>query len=68
MEPERITVSDVNLRMDRGEKLFFVDSRSPASWSSSSVKIPGSVRITAEDMINHLDEMPHDLTIITYCT
>ena len=68
MDPERITVADVKARMDRGEQFFFVDSRSLASWSSSSIKIPGSFRITAEDMINHLDEMPRDLTIITYCT
>jgi rhodanese-related sulfurtransferase len=68
MEPERITISDIKAMMDRGEHLFFVDSRSPASWSSSSIKIPGSVRITAEDMINHLNEIPRDLTIITYCT
>ena len=68
MDTERITVSDAKGRMDLGEKLFFIDSRSPASWSTSSIKILGSVRITAEEIVNHLDEMPRDLTIITYCT
>ena len=68
MEVSRITVDEVKSRMDRGEPLFFIDTRTPKAWEESPVKLPGALRVPADDVEPHLGEVPHDRTIVTYCT
>ncbi len=68
MEPKRITVAEVKKRLDRGEKIFFIDTRSPDSWAASDVKIKGAVRIHYIEMKQRLHEIPRDRMIVTYCT
>jgi rhodanese-related sulfurtransferase len=59
---------------DRARKLFdagravFVDSRNPAAWASATTKLPGAIRIPVDEAAAHLDELPTDLVVITYCT
>jgi rhodanese-related sulfurtransferase len=68
MEATRVTVDEVKERMDRGEPLFFVDTRNPNAWGGSDSKLPGALRVPADELDEHLDEIPKDRTIITYCT
>ena len=68
MEPARITIKDVKKRMDRGEKVLFIDTRGPDSWDSSDVKITGAVRMHYSDIEQRLNELPRDRLIVTYCT
>jgi rhodanese-related sulfurtransferase len=68
MEPKRISVAEVKKRLDNGEPIFFIDTRSPHSWEGSDVKIPGSRRIHYNDLPQHLGEIPRDRLIVTYCT
>lgn len=68
MEPERITVDEVKKRLDEGEEIFFIDTRNPNDWGESDVKIPGAVRIHISVMEHHLKQIPHDHTIVPYCT
>ena len=68
MQPTRITVEEAKNRMDRGEPLTFIDSRNPDAWAKTSVKLPGAIRIPAEDVAKHLSEIPRDRAILTYCT
>ena len=62
------------IRLDEAKRLFdrkeaaFVDARSIASWGDSDVAIPGSIRVPPDDVDEHLDEVPRDRTIVTYCT
>jgi rhodanese-related sulfurtransferase len=67
-EPTRITVDDAYGRFTRGEPILFVDSRNPQAWGESDVKLPGAVRIPADDVRSHVAGIPHDRTIVTYCT
>ena len=67
-EPERITVGEIKRKMDGGEPLLFIDTRNPHDWGESDVKLPGALRIHFEELEKHLDELPHDRSIITYCT
>ena len=64
----RVTVTEVKERIDRGEPIFFVDARSARSWAESDVKIRGAVRIPPDEAAQHLDEVPKDRSIVTYCT
>lgn len=68
MEATRVTVDEVRQRMDRGEEFTFIDTRNPKAWAEAETKLPGAIRIPAEEMEQHLDEIPHDRSVITYCT
>jgi rhodanese-related sulfurtransferase len=68
MEATRITVDEVKQRMDRGEQFAFVDSRNPQAWAESGRKLPNAIRVPANELDEHLDEIPKDRTVITYCT
>ncbi len=64
----KITVDDAKGRLDRGEPILFVDSRNPAAWAESDVKLPGAVRIPADQARYFTGNLPKDATIVTYCT
>jgi rhodanese-related sulfurtransferase len=68
METTRVTVDEVKERMDRGEAFTFVDTRNPHAWGEAQTKLPHAIRISADEVEQHLDEIPHDRTVITYCT
>jgi len=68
MEATRVTVDEVKERMDRGEPLAFVDTRNPQAWGESDVKLPGAIRVPADEVEGRLDEIPRDRAVITYCT
>ena len=68
MEATRVTVDEVKERMDRGEQFAFVDTRNPVAWGESDVKLPGATRVPANELDEHLSEIPRDRAVITYCT
>jgi rhodanese-related sulfurtransferase len=68
MDVTRITVDEVKQRLDRGEEFAFVDTRNPQAWAESDSKLPNALRVPANELDQHLDEIPKDRTLITYCT
>ena len=68
MEATRVTVDEVKERMDRGEAFTFVDTRNPTAWGEADTKLPGAIRVPANEVDQHLSEIPRDRTVITYCT
>ena len=68
MEATRVTVDEVKWRMDGGEEFTFVDTRNPKAWAEADTKLPGAIRIPAEEIEQHLDEIPRGRSVITYCT
>jgi len=68
MEATRVTVDEVKERMDRGEEFTFVDTRNPKAWAEAETTLPGAIRIPADEVKEHLDQIPRDRTVITYCT
>ena len=68
MEVTRITPDEVKERMDRGEPFAFVDVRNPQAWAQSNKKLPNAIRLPKEELEQHLDEIPKDRAVITYCT
>lgn len=68
MEPTKITLQAVKQRLDRGEALVFVDSRSPAAWAEATTQIPGAIRVPPDEVQAHLREIPRGQPLITYCT
>lgn len=68
MEATRVTVDEVKERMDRGEQFTFLDTRNPTAWAEADTKLPNAIRVPANEVEQHLDQIPRDRTVITYCT
>jgi rhodanese-related sulfurtransferase len=68
MNAHRITPESIERRLASGEPVLFVDTRNPTAWERASRRLPGAIRIPADQVPNHLGELPHDRTIVTYCT
>ena len=68
MEPHWITKEEVKRRLDAGEHIVFLDTRSDEAWGKAELQIPLSRRIPPDAVDQHLNEIPHDSLIVTYCT
>jgi rhodanese-related sulfurtransferase len=68
MEPQRIGTDEVKHRVDRAERVVFLDTRSGEAWRKADSQIPGSRRVLPDDVLRHLGEIPKDSLIVTYCT
>jgi len=61
----RITVTEAKDLVDKG-KAVVIDVRNQAAYDQGHVR--GSKLIPAGEILNHVDELPRDKTIITYCS
>jgi rhodanese-related sulfurtransferase len=68
MEATRVTIDEIKERLDRGEEFTFVDTRNAEAWNGATTKLPGAIRVPADQVEQHLSEISHDRTVITYCT
>lgn len=68
LQPTRITADEIIERINRGEKLSFLDVRNPSAWAEADTKLRGAIRVPADQVAQHLKEIPRGRTIITYCT
>lgn len=64
---QRISPVEVHEKMERGEDVLLVDVRR-ASWDESGVKAKGALRIHPDEIDIHLNEIPKNKLIVTYCT
>ena len=64
----RVSVEEVGSRLNRGEKIAFVDSRAPDVWDNADVKAGGSIRIPPDEAEKHIADVSRDDYIVTYCT
>ena len=68
MEPERITITELKKKLERGEPIFFIDTRNFHDWGTTDIMVKGARRIHYSELGQHLDKLPRDRTIVTYCT
>jgi 3-mercaptopyruvate sulfurtransferase SseA len=61
----RITIADLKEKI-KNDEVFLVDVRNQASFDAGH--IPGSKLIPSGEILNHLDELPKDKLIVTYCS
>jgi 3-mercaptopyruvate sulfurtransferase SseA len=60
----RVTTAELETLMKEG-KAFVVDVRTQDAYDMGH--IPGSILIPAGDIQNHLNKLPRDKIIVTYC-
>jgi len=68
MDATRVSAHEVKARMERGDPLVFIDARNAKAWDESPVKMPGAIRVPADEVDRHLQGIPHNRPIIPYCT
>lgn len=68
VEIARITVEQVKERLDKGETIVFVDSRSAGDWDAGVAKIPDAVRVPPHDIESHISKVPQGNPVVVYCT
>ena len=61
----RITIEEFEALMKEG-KVFVVDVRNQAAYDLGH--IPGARLIPSGEILNHVNDLPRDKTIVTYCS
>jgi len=61
----RVTADEMNEMVKNGQAVI-IDVRNQAAYDLGH--IPGSKLIPAGEILNHLNELPRDKMIITYCS
>ena len=61
----RVTIEELEAMLKDGTAIV-VDVRNQAAFDQGH--IPGSRLIPAGEIVNHINELPRDKTIVTYCS
>lgn len=68
MEIPRIEPSQIADALRQGERVVYVDTRSPKAWLAATEQIPGSYRMTADEVADRANELPPAAVTVAYCT
>ena len=64
-------MSDVRIDLEEARNMkdvVFVDARNPHAWGEAKTKLPGAIRVPANDLKSNLDKLPKGRPIVAYCT
>ena len=61
----RIGTSDLAMKLDSGSKVIVIDVREEKEWALGHIK--GAINIPTGTLEKHLDKLPQDAEIVTYC-
>jgi len=64
----RVTPQELMRMMDAGEEVALVDLRHQMEVEHDSVKLPGAIWITLEELEQRHEEIPRDRDIVLYCS
>ena len=67
-EVARVSPEDVERRLVRGGSVTLIDARNPQAWGESDLKLPGAIRVPADEVEAHLRDIPRDRPVVAYCT
>ncbi len=68
MDAERISVEELREKMERGERLQVLDVRNRIDYMKSDSALPGAIRVPANRVAEHLNELDPTVETIAYCT
>lgn len=64
----RITPEDLKRRLDEGEEIVIVDLRGALDFELDPQRLPGALRLSAEDLETRHAEIPRGRDVVLYCT
>ena len=65
---QRITPRELDLRLQRGERIVLLDVRRRDKWAAKQGGIPGAIWLPLEEIPQRARDLPRDALIITYCS
>jgi NhaP-type Na+/H+ or K+/H+ antiporter len=63
----RMTVAELNAMLQRGEPVTIIDVRRQTAFERDLQRIPGSIRIPVDELIDRLGEVPRDRPVVLWC-
>ena len=67
MEDVKVTADQAKQWLDAGD-VVFLDTRSPQSWSASDQQLPGSLRVTPDEVAEKARRWRPGTAVVAYCT
>jgi len=65
----KMTVETLKEKVDSGERIAIIDSRTGGSWDNSKIKIKGAIRIPYKDTARiAASKIPMGYEVVVYCT
>jgi rhodanese-related sulfurtransferase len=64
----RITVDELNRRMEAGEDFTLIDVRNPQAWAESDTMLPEAIRVPPDKLEENLPGIPKNRPLVAYCT
>ncbi|HBH87667.1 MAG TPA: hypothetical protein DDY17_08735 [Syntrophaceae bacterium] len=62
----KITVQELKAKLDRGEDVVILDTRTGRDYADSKIKIKGAIRIPIVQLESRYRELPADREIVIY--
>jgi rhodanese-related sulfurtransferase len=67
LPPLLISADALQRRLDSGERIVFLDTRSPDEWDAAGRQVAGALRFRPSEIENHLRFVPQGHPVVTYC-
>ena len=67
-EVPRMTVKELQKRMNAGEDFTLIDVRNPQAWAESDTQIPEAIRVPLDKLESSLPRIPKSRPVVAYCT
>ncbi len=67
-DARRITVDELNRRMEAGESFTVIDVRNPQAWAESDTMLPEAIRVSLDKLEENLPKIPKNRPVVVYCT
>ena len=64
----RMPIARLKEMLDQGEPVTIVDVRRAAAYQRNTRRIPGSLRIPVDQILERLGEIPRDRPVVLWCT
>ena len=64
----RITVAELQKRMEAGEDFTVIDTRNPQAWAQSDEMVPEAIRVPLDNLDKNISGIPKNKPIVAYCT
>lgn len=68
MKDLEVSIDEVTQQMKRGDPIFFVEVRHAGDKDYAVMKARGALRLTHDEVQQHLDQIPRQRTVVVYST
>ncbi len=63
----RMPPAELHRRMEAGEPVTIIDIRRAQAFDASGLRIPGAIRVTLDELAEHMTTLPKGPPIVLYC-